>query len=263
MKYFKTHIAAYCALALSHSAYADGLSDLNSTLDRLAGTAPISATLHSSFVEHEGKGKEREKKEGKVSVSLSDGQDGLMITYSNDVLTLIEKEAHLRVEDEEAKTPTLSAVNGIRTTDLNNRLSASESMKRQLKRAEFVEETPAELNGKAVRKLTFSLPMEAMITSKKVREYVSKFSGSYHIMIDDKGTPLQSRLTFKGKGRAYIVLSMEASGDNTLTYTVVEDRLVTLRSENKTAYKSTFGASETVEIDELELQLDDAALVKN
>ena len=135
--------------------------------------------------------------------------------------------------------------------ELKNILTAASSIERMITLATFIDEQSFEQNGQNLRKLTFELPMNAIINDKRTREYVKKFASNYEVIIDDEGLPLSSTLTFSGKGRAYIVLSVKAHGYSKANYQVVNQRLVQTMEENGSTFDSTFGYSERYEKNQL------------
>lgn len=238
-----------CALAImtSHTAMADGLSDLRAALSRLQGNSPISARLESTIIDNRGDGKDKVVKNGNVEVNLKDGEHGLQVTFSNHVLKSADEESNLRIKDEEADTPTLNAVDRLEATELRTYLSSSSSLLRRLDQAMFIDEQEVVYYGEVVRVLNFELPMKTIVSDKRTREYVDEFEGKFQVIIDDEGVPLETQLNFKGEGRAYIVLSMKAYGTGTTKFKVVDERLVTMHQELTTRFESTFGERETTE----------------
>ncbi|WP_088330802.1 hypothetical protein [Lacimicrobium sp. SS2-24] len=225
--------------------YADGLADLHQALDSLTGTTAISATLTNRFTEKRGEGKDLKEQQGAADILLSDEGAGLQITYGNDVLYAMEEEARLKLEDEDAPTPTRDAVNNLEASELKTILSAATNLKRFVQKASFREEEEQQCDAGRVRILTFDLPLEAVISNKKVRDYVNDFDGQYHLWIDEQGFPLKSRLSFAGDGRAFIFFTMQAESQRTTHYEVIGDRLVVMDRAYHSAYDSSWDKSET------------------
>ena len=247
MRRFSFSMTLSISLLIALPASADGLSDLKSTLATLNGSEPIKATLSTQTSYQQGEGKSKLVKEGHGQVLLTANKSGLQVTYSDEILAKLEQEARAQIQDENAPTPTLNAINRNSATELKNILSAASSIDRMITLATFIDEQPFEQNGQNLRKLTFDLPMNAIINDKRTREYVKKFASNYKVIIDDEGLPLSSTLTFSGKGRAYIVLSVKAHGYSKATYQVVNQRLVQTMEESGSTFDSTFGYSERYE----------------
>jgi hypothetical protein len=239
-----TLIAIFIITSLiSHNAIADGLSDLKGALERLNGSELITAYYQSQFLEISDADDEDDRKEnnGLVKVQISDSEQGLQVTYDQAVMNKIEAESMQKSLDEKSDTPTLNAVRDINATRMRNLLSAAPNLLRRIAKAEFVGEEQHEFEGQPARLLTFSLPLEAIIDDKKTREYVSKFEGKYSILIDDNGVPLESKTQFKGKGRAFVILSVKANSSNYNRYQVIDNRLVRVHNEYRREFSSTFG----------------------
>jgi hypothetical protein len=247
------YLVCLLVVAVPKLVYADGLTDLTQALTRLNVNQPISAVLQSSFVEHKGKGKSVQTKQGQVAVLVADNAQGLQVTYARDVLATITQESKQKLIDENAKTPTLSAMNRLDTIEINHMLFAAERLLHRIKQANFINETQVTYQQRQLRSINFNLPLEAMIDDKKTREYVSKFSSTMSVVIDEQGIPLMSKLSYQGKGSAYIVFSLSAQGELTSTYQVVKHRLILAHSEFNSSFSSTFNDVEAQELKTLQL----------
>ena len=236
-------ITTFLSFIVIQNSYAqsNGFTDLKNALERLQGTNHLSAELESTTISERGEGDDKRTTKGHVKVWLEDDPHGLQVLYSNDVLSKMETEAQLKLNNEDAKTQTLNEVDRINATELHLMLSASSSLLRDIKHATFIDEKAEQQNGKSLRLLRFTLPMEFIIEDKEVRGYVKEFEANYLVWIDDNGIPTKSQVEFYGKGRAYIFFKITASGKELSQYQVIDNRLVVVRTEQKTNNKSTFG----------------------
>ena len=107
-------------------------------------------------------------------------------------------------------------------------------------RTSFKAEKADTWNGKPARLLTFTVPMTKL--PEQQRKYVKEFDATVSIWIAADGTPLASATHTTVKGRAFVVVSFEAVDDDSHTYGVVGDRLLTLRSEK---HNTSSGAGES------------------
>lgn len=230
-------------LLLGNDVFADGLTDLKASLERLNGSGPITAYYETQFLEVSDADDEDDRKEnnGLVRVHLTDSEFGLQVKYSQDVMNQVEAESMQKLIDEEAETPTLNAVGDINAMRMRDLLSASSSLKRRIAKAEFIGEELQDFEGIPARLLTFNLPLDAIVDDKKTREYVSKFDGKYSILIDSDGVPLESNTQFNGKGSAFFILSVKANSANYNRYRVIDNRLVRVINEYHREFSSTFG----------------------
>lgn len=234
-------------LLFSKLVHADSLSDLRNALVQLNNDAEVHATLQYTTKNQRNSSDETIIREGAVDMLIHFDSDGLKMQYDYDVMSRMEAENLMRANDPDAETPTLMAVNSIDATDVSRMLNATFGLSRLLDQATFVDESVERKNNKAFRKLNFTLPLEMLISDKQTRKYVNKFSNSFSVLIDDAGTPLESHLEFEGKGRAYIVIRVEASGETHSSYTVHDGRLLRTALTSINRWDSTFGSGEQVD----------------
>jgi len=220
---------------------ADGLADLNKALSQLKGESNITASLESAYSQQRGRKKKIKNTSGLANVLLSDGENGLQVTYSNETLLLLDKEENEKQADEEVDTPTLNAINDIEASELSNMLSAAADLRRSIAKAEYLKEELIMYQGSEVRRLAFDLPLDAIISDKEVRSYVDDFNGSYHVIIDEEGVPLKTKLNFEGKGSIYLFFKLSINQSMTSFYSVVDDRLVNHRKQFDRMQNSTWG----------------------
>ncbi len=225
--------ALVAALLCAPLAHADGLADLRSALARLPGQTPLKATLEVRTVDRHGEGAEATEKQGQASVGLEDGARGLQVSYARDLLARLDAEQRQFAHDPKAKTPTVWALDKLDTHEIAPMASAAALISRNVEEMPFKAEKADSWNGKPARQLTFSIPVAKL--PEQQRKYVKEFDGSFAVWIAADGTPLASEMRVSVKGRAFVVVSFDAVDENSSTYAVIGDRLVTLRSESHSA----------------------------
>lgn len=224
------------------------MEKLSGALSRLNGERPVGGHIVVSFNDKQGEGKKLKEKSGQVNLTVQESVNGLTTSYSKDIVENMKQESALLLEDEEAPTPTIDAINDFSMTNINNLLSPVDSINRLLKFAQLTRVEHVTHNGEGQQKLHFKLPMEAIITNKRTREYVDDFDGTMVITIDEDGTPLQLSSSYNGSGRAYVVFSVKAAGSRLQKFDVVGNRLVMTVREVFNSYDSTFGKGENSEL---------------
>lgn len=220
---------------------ADGLSDLKAALGSLQGNSPISATVESSFTQKRGKPKKLKTNTGLIQVDLTDDHHGLQLTFNDAVITKLEDESKQKELDEEANTPTLNAVDNVGVAEMKRMLSAAPSLLRFINKATFINEETINYQQQQLRQLNFQLPLEAIIENKDIHEYVDEFTGSYQVIINSNGIPLETKLEFQGSGSAYIFFTMELSQSNQNNFKLIDDRLVNVKKIYQFNRSSTWG----------------------
>lgn len=237
------------------SAYSDGISDLRLALDKLPGDSDLKANYEYSYSNTRHEGGETQVTEGKATILVENAANQLTITYEPEIMSLLETEIDLRVEDEDedAKAPTLVALSRIDAGDVNRSIKATPSILQRLKQATFISEEVIEKDGQTLRQLNFSLPLEALITDKQTRKYVTRFDNTYQILINDDGVPVESHLNYKGKGRAFIILTAKVSGESHAQYETNGNRLVRTHNTAISRWDSIFSSGEQVDNDSVSI----------
>jgi hypothetical protein len=254
-------ISAVALSLVSTSALADGLSDLKSALAKLKGSTPVAAEITNRFEQSRGSDDDVVVKNGFVKLRASDSPNGLAVFYDAETLALMDLEAKARVEDEDVNTPTLMGLNNnLGTMDMRIKFSSAAHLEKRLMQATFVSEEEYDIDGTAHRKLRFDLPVDAIISDKTTRKYVDRFDAFYNIIIDSEGNPVESELSFKGRGRAYLVLSVKAEVSSKSRYQVHGERLLQITHEYQGKFESSlwpdsqyFGGHELALIDEQDM----------
>ena len=237
MNYLSMLVGLIFSLTSAISLASDGLNDLKNKLKQLQAKTPIIAELRASFVDQH----DDDIKQGEVKVLLKDNSTGFSLTYKTEQLTMMATEKAQKAQNEDSPSPTLDAAAKLKAVDLHRVLSASEDFLQFINRGEFIGESITQLDGRNVRLLTFALPMEVLIHNKRTRKYVDDFEARYQVWLDNDGTPLKSHLDFQGSGSAYLILNVEAYGQNTEFYQVINQRLVVSSSQSRHGSKSFFG----------------------
>jgi len=228
------------SITFTECVWADGLADLQQALVKLDGDQPVSGVLKVSFAESRGEGKDKKLKTGAIQSTLSESIEGLDIRYSKDVLNQIAQENRIKLADEEADTPALNGAEILSASSLIPILSSAQSILDTLSKGQFKSESFIDYLDTQVRVLDFELPLESFIDDKKTRAYVNKFNGSYKVLINDDGVPIETRLSYSGKGSAYIFFSMSAQSEITSQFKIAGKRLVRINKTVESNSSSTF-----------------------
>jgi len=226
---FAGPLLAAALVAASGAARADAQADLRAALARLAGAAPVKATLDVSSTKRQGEGKDAVERAGRATIQIEDGPRGLQVRYGSDILERLDAEGRATAKDPEAATPTINALKELDATDILPLIAAARALVRQIDRATFKAERAEAWRGRPARVVTFAMPMESLTREQK--KYVKKFEGTLEVWIAADGTPLASAQHVSVSGRALVVIGFEAKDDLERTYAVSGDRLVVVRDE--------------------------------
>lgn len=238
--YIQASLLALLAITFTQNVLADSLSDLQQALVKLDGSHPISGELNVSFEESRGEGKYKKLKTGAIKSTLSESNAGLDIRYSKGVLERIAQENKLKLADENADTPALNGAEILSASSLIPILSSAQKILDAISKGKLRGETQIEYMNQHVRVLDFELPLDSFIDDKKTRGYVDKFDGSFKVLINNQGIPIETRLAYSGKGSAYLFFTMSAESIVTSQFQVVGTRLVRVNKTVSSSSSSTF-----------------------
>mgnify|MGYP003669323414 FL=1 len=236
----KTAFLAFITFSFTQNVHADGLADLQQALAKLDGSHSVSGVLSVTFTESRGDGKDKKLKTGAIKSTLSESIEGLDIRYSKNVLTQIAQENRIKINNEEADTPALNGAEILSASSLIPILSSAQTILDIIAKGKFTTESNIDYLDKQVRVLDFDLPLESFIDDKKTRGYVNKFNGSYKVLINDEGIPIETRMSYSGKGSAYIFFSMSAESETTSQFEIKGTRLVRINKTVESSSSSTF-----------------------
>jgi hypothetical protein len=221
----------FCAMSLSATVMADGLTDFRSALTQLKSTDPIVVNAQFKLFGRSGEHDELIEREGVINMRLEDGANGLRAVYSPALIGQLHAEELAKIEDENVKNSALNAVGQFQYWEWRELLYPAAQMELVLGRYHFVGEKMDAFNGEPTRLLTFSMPKERI--DKGFRKYVKKYKNHLQIWIDDKGVPLASQLTEKGSGRIFIVIGFTFKNEIHTEYRQQNGRLIAVKREVK------------------------------
>ncbi len=223
---------AMCAALLmaAGAARADGLADLKAALARSGAAAPLKALAETHTWRKLGEGKDAEEESGQASVAVEESARGLGVTYSRPTLARVEGELRAKGKNPNSKTPTLDALAELDTRDMLALTSAAAGLARRIERDAYQGERADAWQGKPARLLTFEAPITSL--SERERKYAKKFLSQLDVWIAPDGAPLASRARMTMSGRAFVVVSFEATHEEDSVYAVAVDHLLVTRRES-------------------------------
>jgi len=226
-----TIFVMFCAMSLSATVMADGLTDFRSALTQLKSADPIAVNAQFKLFGRSGEHDELIEREGVINMRLEDGANGLRAVYSPALIAQLHAEELAKIEDENVKNSALNAVGQFQYWEWRELLYPAAQMELVLGRYNFVSEKMDVFNGSPTRVLTFSMPKEKI--DKSFRQYVKKYKNHLQIWIDDKGVPLASQLMEKGSGRIFIVIGFSFRNEIHTVYQQQGARLIAVKREVK------------------------------
>ncbi|MES2017578.1 MAG: hypothetical protein V4484_13880 [Pseudomonadota bacterium] len=231
------------ALMLAYgAARADGLADLKSALAKATGSTPLKVQIDTRTWRKQGEGKDADEETSQASLALEESARGLSVTHSRQTMARIEAEMSAKAKNPNSKTPTLSALADVDMRDMLAMTSPANALTRRIERDAFKGERAETYQGKPARVLTFEAPISSL--SDRERKYAKKFLSVLEVWIGADGMPLASRARTTISGRAFVVVSFEASDQEDKVFSAVGDHLLVTRKES---HNNSAGAGEKEE----------------
>ncbi|TDK67232.1 hypothetical protein [Sapientia aquatica] len=252
------YVKQFCIFSLSLAtcfpaiSFADGLSDLKAALTRAQSATPIKATVDVKTWSKTGEGKELEEINGNAAIQIEENPRGLQLQFNHDLLAKLSTEERAQERDPKTKTPTIAAAGELSSKEINHMTNAAAYILHKLEKATLKAERAEQWNGKPARVLSFDYSQDKI--SEKDRKYVKKFDGTFDIWISPEGIPLASRSRINVSGSAMIVISFASTNEETEVYSLVGDRLVTSRKENKSSGSGMGEKMESSSVKTLQIQ---------
>ena len=228
----------YCSLLtafFSGQVQADGLSDLQQALKTFKQTSAFKAHVSASVKKANTENDETSQTEGHTQFYLEKNNSGLHLSYPNELLVTIEKEAELKKQTPSAPTPTTNAINRFKYEEFSILFNPIRDIENDLLKAKLIKEELVTFQGNPARLLHLQIPIEAL--SEAERKNLKKYQADLQIWINEKGIPLASRSIGKGSGRFALVISFEFQFDVDKTYVINGDRLLVTTLTSSTGSK--------------------------
>jgi hypothetical protein len=225
---------------------ADGLSDLKNALGRYEAKSTVRGTLEVQTWSRQGRDAGATETRGRATATVEYGQQGLRMQWRQPFLQQIDRETRARSSSNPPTNQALNATWAMGMRDTYNLMNPVEVLLRMLENATLISEGRESYNGTQVRVLNFSVPMTSEFN--RLRRWLRDFTSTVKIWIDSDGTPLGFSQKAQIKARAFIVISMEQTREESLTYANVGDHLICVRHEESQEFQGggEHGSSRTV-----------------
>jgi hypothetical protein len=217
-------------LVFSHLA-ADGLSNLKSALGRYGAKSTIKGVFEAQIWSQQGKDKDATQTRGRAKASIEYGPQGLRMSWDRPFLQQLDKETRARSQP---NPPTNQALNALWAMDMrkaSGMVNPAEELLRVIDTATFLSEGIETFNGRQVRTLNFSVPLGS--EAQRFRRWLKDFNSTVKIWIDADGSPLGFLQKVHMKARAFLVITLEQTREETITYANAGDHLICSRQEER------------------------------
>lgn len=225
---------ALLLLLTATSLRANALADLQGTLQRLPGHAPVAATIEFAFTDSTGEEKKPATTEGRAVAAVEQNDEGLRIRWSPEQLAAAKREQAEGAGKPNPPAPTLQAMGRLGAPQIHDYLNASSGLLHRLETATLLGEQAVEWNKQPARLLTFKIEPPLSDEDKKV---IKEIEATAKVWIAADGSPLAAESALRLKGRVMMVIGFEHTEKEQFTFACVGDRLVVTAHERETADK--------------------------
>lgn len=223
-------------------ARASGFADLQAALARQQAQVPLKGSFRVETWNRQGEGADGSDEQGQAVLTFDDSASGLRLQFSRDTLQRAEQEERASEKDGKAPTPALTGLRALELAELRRMLSPIAALQSMLEEATPRSEVAELWHGQPARRLSYEFGLGRL--KERDRKYVNKVDGRLELWIAPDGTPLASRSQTALSGRAFVVVSFNATSHEEQVFQLVQGRLVTVRRESR---HQSSGAGEKAE----------------
>jgi hypothetical protein len=125
-------------------------------------------------------------------------------------------------------------------------VNPTEELSRVLDTATFVSEGRESFNGQQARALNFTAPLGS--EAQRLRRWLKDYSSTIVVWIGGDDAPLGFSKKVIMKARAFLVISLEQTREEAITYATAGDHLICARQEEKQEFQGggEYGTSRTI-----------------
>ena len=211
--------------------FADGLSDVRTTLQKLQSDLPLRARVEIKSRHSGGESNKQRQFGGDSIVAVESGADGLKLIWSADEVRQSRKAAWAEVANPDAPKSDLGTLKALDAAQALNLLDAADSLRRGLERATLLEDKPDTHKGKPARLLVLRIDLGLDEEERKAL----KSSETYlKLWLDDDGVPLAMERDVQAKFSRFLI-GFRIHEHDTRTYQRAGGRLVVTRATHDTS----------------------------
>lgn len=179
------------ALCLVLPLSADGLTSLKSNLAKLNGGDSVKATVDYGFWRQTTEDKKPVQTQGRVTLHVEDGPQGLRLGWGKQVLQQAAQEGRARAKDPEKTTGTRTALKALDALEATELLNYAEPLLRSLEDAQLLEEKADSWQGQPAHLLILKVEPKMAANQKK---YIKKMDVQAKVWLGKDGLPLATSL---------------------------------------------------------------------
>jgi hypothetical protein len=211
--------------------YADALSDLRATLQKLQSDQLLRARVEIKSRHSGGESGKQKQSESVSTVIVEDGPEGLMLSWSPDQIHQSRKAAWNEVANPDTPRSDLATLKALEPAQALNLLDAADGLRRALEKSELREDKRENYQGKPARVLVFRIELGLDEEERKAL----KSSETYlKLWLDSDGVPLAMERDVQAKFSRFLV-GFRIHEHDTRSYQRAGGRLVVVHSTHDTS----------------------------
>jgi hypothetical protein len=211
--------------------FADGLSDMRATLQKLQGDQLLRVRVEIKSRRSGGESSKQKQSESVSTVIVENGPDGLNLSWSPDQIRQSRKAAWNEVANPDTPRSDLATLKALEPAQALNLLDAADGLRRALEKSELREDKRENYQGKPTRVVVFRIDLGLDEEERKAL----KSSESYlKLWLDGDGVPLAMERDVQAKFSKFLI-GFRIHEHDTRTYQRAGGRLVVTHATHDTS----------------------------
>ena len=211
--------------------YADGLSDVRATLQKLQSDQLLRARVEIKSRHSGGESGKQKQSESVSTVIVENGPEGFKLSWSPEQIRQSRKAAWDEVTNPDIPRSDLATLKALEPAQALNLLDAADGLRRALEKSELREDKRENYQGKPARVLVFRIELGLDEEERKAL----KSSETYvKLWLDGDGVPLAMERDVQAKFSRFLI-GFRIHEHDTRTYQRAGDRLVVTRATHDTS----------------------------
>ncbi|PYI90225.1 MAG: hypothetical protein DME97_18240 [Verrucomicrobia bacterium] len=219
--------------------FADGLTDVRATLQKLQSDQPLRARVEIKTRRSGGESSKQKQSDSVSSVIVESGADGLKLSWSPDQIKASRKAAWGETTNPDAPKSDLATLKALEPGHALNLLDAADPLRRGLERAVLLEDKPDTRKGKPARLLVIHIDLAL---DEEERKALKSSDAIEKLWLDGDGIPIAMERNIEAKFSKFLI-GFKIHEHETREFQRAAGRLVTVSSSKENS-GSGFGHSE-------------------
>jgi hypothetical protein len=226
-------------LAAPSLLFADGLTDVRATLQKLQSDQPLRARVEVKTRRLGGESEKQKQSQSTSAVIVESGPEGLRLSWSPEQIKQSRKAAWAATNNPDAPQSDLATLKALAAGEALNLLDAADPLRRGLEKAVLREDKGETYRGKPVRLLTIGVELGL---DEEERKALKSSEAILKLWLDGDGVPLAMERDIQAKFSKFLI-GFRVHEHETREFQRAGGRLVVTRASKDTS-GSGFGHSD-------------------